>query len=164
SLVPGEQLEATVTPPPKGAPPEATVALRPLPPPADPRAAVVRALTTQLAPELGETRAAAIAEFVAARGVPEGDAPLLAARLVAQQASPVEKLREAVAGRPDAKALLHAIEHDLTSGDRDRVRAAVSKLGLDQERRLATRELTEASTLKSLAGPKGETAVSAQQV
>jgi hypothetical protein len=163
SLTPGQTVDVAVEQPRPGTP-TATVELRPLAQPIDQRAALVRTLTSQLAPQLGEEKAAVIAEFVAARGVSTGDAPLLAARLLAQQLSPVELLRRVAGDRPKARALLHSIEQELASGDPDRVRTALSRLGLDQEKRLAQAELTEPSTLKSTSGPEGETAVSAQQL
>jgi len=163
ALAAGDVVEVTVAPTPPDAE-TATVELRPLPTPADQRAGLVRVLTSRLAPRLGESTAAGIAAFVAARGVSANETPLLAARVLAQELSPVERLRSLAASHPKAAALLHAIEQDLASGDRDRVRSALSRLGLDQERRLALGDLTSASTVKSLAGPEGETTVGAQQL
>jgi hypothetical protein len=108
---------------------EGKVTLRLLPQPQ-------QAAQPEAAPELyAKSLVAAAGRQLAARGAPPGETTSLAARFLGGEAEPLARLRDLASTRPPLRALLAAAARGAVFGDRAQLRAALSQLGLDHERR-----------------------------
>jgi hypothetical protein len=120
-------------------------------------------LRSRVGPRVGDDRAGALARVLDAKGAPPAEATVLAARTLAGEANPLALVRRLAQGHPALQSLLAAVERELVAGDGKKLRQALTRLGLDHERRSAL-GLDVTGDLKSLLGKEGGDLVTAQQL